>query len=174
MVTSLCLMGDGIVHHVLHGLVERTGDITVFVVVVTALGVDICNLLIVTSFGGAYLTDAVEQFVKVVFAEDSLAFQSFIIECKSLDNVFLQYFCRPNAKLCGLVTIYPISYCYHNIKIIKRHSLFVPLFRRNQNFSNCIGQMDFSGFINLFQVITYKTYLSAEWQTSPPIRGHLS
>lgn len=64
-----CLFGYSIVHYVLYRLEENSGFFGVFVIVRTALAVDVRYLLIVTTFAYTYFTYAVEQFIEVISPE---------------------------------------------------------------------------------------------------------
>src|SRR5665647_193477 len=61
-----------------------------YIIIGTALGVDVGYLLIKSSFAAAYVSDTGKLLFKIIFAENVVGiFQPFIIHCKSFDDVFL-------------------------------------------------------------------------------------
>lgn len=58
----------------------------------------------------------------------------------------------PNAEPCGLVAIHSIANGYHHVKIVHQQ-LAMPFVRRCSNFSNHIGQMGLTTFVDLVKMI---------------------
>ena len=130
IIDNLCrsLLSDSIVHHILHHLEEQTCLFRIPVVIGTTFTIDVCYLLIVTTFAEANLSYAVKQVIKVVRSKDILPLQSFIIQHKSFDNQFLQHSRCPNAELRRPTRIDAIADGNDCIKVIEEQ------FARNRPF----------------------------------------
>ena len=154
IIDNLCrsLLSDSMVHHILHHLEEQTCLFRIPVVIGTTFTIDICYLLIVTTFAEANLSYAVKQVIKVVRSKDILPLQSFIIQYKALREIFFQHTRSPDSKLCRLVTVHPIANRNHHVKVVHHH-LSRPFVRRYSNFSNRVGQMDLSALVYLVKMV---------------------
>ena len=71
---------------VLHRFVKRLGQFGFWIVIRAAFGVDTGDFLIKPPLAGPDFADALQQFVKVIFAETFALLQAFIIEYKTFDN----------------------------------------------------------------------------------------
>lgn len=76
-------------HYVLYRLEENSGFFGVFVVIGTALAVDVRYLLIVTTFAYTYFTYAVEQIIEVISPEYIFPFQAFVIQYETFGEEFM-------------------------------------------------------------------------------------
>ena len=90
VINDLCdsLIGDRIMKFVLHGRVKALGDIGGFVVVDTALGKNIGDLLPDPALACTDRANSFELFPEVVLAEGGVTlFEPVIIKCKALDHI---------------------------------------------------------------------------------------
>lgn len=77
-------------------------------------------------------------------------------------KIFRQMLSGPLPELSAANASHPISHSDDYIHIIHQDALFIPFFRRNLNFSNCFGQMDFTALINLLQMVINGRYINSK------------
>lgn len=114
------LAGNGIVELVLHHGIKLTGYRGIPVILQTAFGKNICNLLPDTAFTGPDGADPLQKFAEIVFAESRPPLlKTFIIHGKAFDHVFLKNAGGPDAELGGPPGIHPISHGDDGVEVIE-------------------------------------------------------
>lgn len=84
------MVGDSVMELVLHRGKKLFRNGAVHIIVCTALRVDVRNLLIKAAFAGANITDALQLFLKIVFAEEVFRLtQPCVIHHITLDDEVL-------------------------------------------------------------------------------------
>ena len=149
-----CLSCDSIVKAVLNHSVEVARGGRVFVVVRTALRIDVRNLLPDATLAGANRTNTFEQFTEVILSKYSSALlQTVIVHGKTLLDVFTQDFSCPLTKFSGFGRIDAIANCNNHVKMKEVNQLFN--FTTNAsiydscNFCNCRILLEFSCLENV-------------------------
>src|SRR3989338_3241243 len=114
------LAGDGKVQFILHGGEKLFGDFLIWIIVSTALGVNVSDFLIKPPLTGANIANAGKLLFKVVSAKNlPRIFQSLIIHGKALDDVLFEDLCGPYSEMRGLLGVYPITHGNNGIEVVK-------------------------------------------------------
>lgn len=79
-----------------------------FWVIVNACGIDVEDFAPEYFFRGANISDPGQKFIEIV--PTAASFQSFIIKCEALDQIFFQPLSSPDAELGASVRADPISH----------------------------------------------------------------
>jgi len=87
-------------------------------IIICRENVYIGNLLVKAPLTGPDFPDTLQEFIKIILAENLIAlFEPFIIQNKAFDNEFFQDSGSPDAKLCGLVGVYAITDRDYSVEI---------------------------------------------------------
>ena len=137
------LAGHGKVQLVLHKGIKILGRLTILVIVIAALLKHIGNLLVGAALAGADLTDALEQFIKVVPTKGLAVFEHVIVEYKAFLDVLFECLGCPLAEAGGFLGVDPIAHGDNGIKIIvvqRTAHLSGTLLTNYRNFlGSCLG-----------------------------------
>ena len=104
-----------IVELVLHDLEESDGLLAVGIVV-DAGRVEVEHLTVEDLFRGADVADPVEQLFPIVAA--CVAFQPFVVQGESLDEIVFQYAVCPDAELRAAQRLHPVPYGDDDVEVV--------------------------------------------------------
>lgn len=104
---------------ILDHCIEIFRDIWVAIIIETTLRKNIRYLLPYTSLTCTDWTDSLQQFTEIIFTEYlTTLLQSFIIQHKALEHIFLQDISSPNTEMSGFCRVHTIADRNDCIKII--------------------------------------------------------
>ena len=140
---------------VLHEGVERFRGLAVFIIVVAALLKHIGNFLVSPALAGPDLPDALQQFIKVIFAKWPTILHQFIVEDKALLDVLFQGLGGPLAEVGGLFGVDPVAYGDDGVEIVMVNAaphFAAALLANYREFLGSCRLLQFTVRIDVFQV----------------------
>jgi len=156
------LSGDGPVQLVLNRGEEILGNRRLGIVI-RRKGVDIGDLLIKSPLAGPDFPNPLQQFVKIILAEDPFAlFEPFIVEHKPLDDELPQRLRGPNAEARGLIAVHPVAHGDDGVEVVVAGLVVFPVSGSCfQNGNNCILHQ-LAGSEDIFQVLVDRGHFDPE------------
>lgn len=88
---------------------EKISANLIICIVINTCSVNIIHFMVKKFFAAPYITDVGKKLIKIII---SCFFQPFIIQHKTLDNVFLQTPCGANLKMGSNMGFYTVTYRY--------------------------------------------------------------